>query len=116
MSHDMRQGCCHNKAAQVDHARFFTDNGKHLVGNALGQAGLGENHANHNGTENKEYRRVHEILKGNLGVAYKKKGLQHTDGQASHANGYNLKNPPGCCQQEDSQGPFALRTQNKMLP
>ena len=43
--HYVGHGCCHYKAAKIDHTGFFSHNSKHLICQTLGQACLGKDHA-----------------------------------------------------------------------
>jgi len=50
-----------------------------------------------------------------LGRADQEHGLHHTDGQAGHADGHDLGDPPGGCEQEQAQGRLALASQHEVL-
>ncbi|EKD34661.1 MAG: hypothetical protein ACD_75C02244G0001 [uncultured bacterium] len=115
MRHEVSKRRGHNEAAQIDHAGPLADDGEHFIGHSLGQAALSENQTDHDGSENKKNRRIHEILERYLRLTNEKHGLGHTDSDAGHTDGQNLENPPGCGQGKNRQCSFAFLGQNKMV-
>ena len=106
----MGQQGSYNEYAQIDAAGLFADDHKHLIGQTLGQSGLGEYEPDHYGCKDKQDGGVHEIFEGHLGRADEKHGLQYADGQGGYADGYNFKYPPCACQQKYADSTFSLFT------
>ncbi len=108
MGHDVGQGRGHYKTAQIDHAGTFSHNHQHFIGQAPRQSGFGKYQADDNGTENKQYRRVHKIFKRLIGGPDQKQYLKNADHQGRDADGNHFKDPPGAGQQKDGQRSFSL--------
>ena len=67
VSHDVGQGGGHDEAPEVDPAGLLAYQHQHLVGEAFGEPGLGEDHADDDRSEDEPHRRVEELLEGQLG-------------------------------------------------
>jgi hypothetical protein len=98
MGHDVGQQGGHHETAQIDPAGALPHDHQHFIGQALGQAHLGEHHADGQGTENEEDRGIHEILEGLVGRTDKEKGLDHADQQTGDADGQHFEDPEGAGQ------------------
>jgi hypothetical protein len=116
VGHDVGQGGGDHKAAQIDHAGFFTHDDQHFIGQALGQAGFGEHQPDHDRCKNEHHRGHHEIRKGIPGRTNQEHGLQYADGQTGDADGHHLENPPGGGQQKYGNGPFAFAGHSNACP
>jgi hypothetical protein len=115
VGHDVGQGRGDHEAPEVDHAGLFPHDGEHLVGEPAGQSGLGEDHADDQGREDEEHRRVHEVLESLACRPDHEEDLEHADGQAGHPDGDHLEDPPDAGQEKDREGPLALGTQDEMF-
>ncbi len=115
VGHDVGEGRGDHVATQQDHAGAIPHHLQHLVGQAPGEAGLCENHADHNGSENEEHGRIHEVLEGHLGRPHQEKYLESPDEQAGDADGHHLEDPPGAGPQEDGDGRLAFPGKREVL-
>ncbi len=121
VGHDQGQDRGHDEAAEIDHARLLADECQHLVGETLGQPGLGEDHPDDDGAEDEPHRRMEELLHGEFGPAdgigltdkelvrpNQEERLSHCDGNACHADGHHLEDPPHRSEEEQGQRRLAL--------
>jgi hypothetical protein len=114
------RGRGHHEAAEVDHGGAFTHHRQHQVGQSLGEAGLGEDHADHDGSEDEPHRRVKELLEGEFSASEHRPTLDHTvraneeqrlkdaDENRGHTDGNDLEDPPDRGHEEERDGGLSL--------
>ena len=129
MGHDEGEGSGHDEAAEIDTAGFLADQDEHLVGQPLGEPGLGEDHADDDRSEDEPDRGVHELLEGQFGAADggvaanehdvrtdQEQHLDDCDGDAGDPDRDHLEDPPHGGQQKQTERRLALAVELEGLP
>ncbi len=115
MGHHQGQKRGHGEASEIERAGALARKGQHHVGRPLGDAGLGQGHADHQGGRHEPDGGIHEVGERLPGRPDEKQRLQGADGHGGHADGNHLGRPPGQGQPQQPERRLALVRQREAV-